>query len=585
MSISTTATKDTYVGNASISTPYPVTFKYLSSDHVTVYADGVDITNSCTFAGDGTTGTGEFTTAAYAPTTTIVVVLDVPFDQPVVLQETGSLPAKTIEVEGFDRLNMQVRRVWRKLQDVLTFNTDEAGASTGTADNLIGFDGSGDIAEIPNTTFLQTANNLSELANAPDQAAAQTNLNVDPAGTDNSINVTKTGAGTYISLAGQVLTVDAITESDIVNLGAYIENITGSPLSELQDVTITTPSTSQVLAWNGSAWVNTAAGNGDALTANGLDQFAATTSLELKNTISDETGSGALVFATSPALVTPDLGTPSAVDLTNATNTPLPASGTVTEAMLNVSTNASLDLADSAIQTETNGTVQGTGATTYNIVATDEGAFASTTPRGENSVDLQTNRDAVTQVSSGANSALVGGNNNTASNTGSAVIGGNTNTAAGLYSGVVAGQRNEAAGLNSIVLGGSDSTASGIDSLAAGDNATVTHNGARVFADADDTNFPSIANNEFAVQASALRLVDGTTLAAGNVLTSDANGSGNWAAPAKVVYTVATLPATPAQGDVAIVTDATANTFHSVVAGTGSNIVPVFNDGTDWRIG
>ena len=172
MSISTTATKDTYVGNASLSTPYPVTFKYLSSDHVTVYADSVDITNTCTFGGDGATGTGEFTTAAYAATTTITVVLDVPFDQPVVLQETGSLPAKTIEVEGFDRLNMQVRRVWRKLQDVLTFNTDEANGSTGTADNLIGFDGSGDIAEIPNTTFLQTANDLSDLNDA---ATARTN--------------------------------------------------------------------------------------------------------------------------------------------------------------------------------------------------------------------------------------------------------------------------------------------------------------------------------------------------------------------------------------------------------------------------
>jgi hypothetical protein len=43
-------------------------------------------------------------------------------------------------------------------------------------------------------------------------------------------------------------------------------------------------------------------GAGDALVANPLSQFAATTSLQLKNTISDETGSGALVFGTSPTL-------------------------------------------------------------------------------------------------------------------------------------------------------------------------------------------------------------------------------------------------------------------------------------------
>ncbi len=52
-----------------------------------------------------------------------------------------------------------------------------------------------------------------------------------------------------------------------------------------------------------------------------LAQFAATTSLELKGVISDETGSGALVFATSPTLVTPLLGTPTSGVLTNCTGT------------------------------------------------------------------------------------------------------------------------------------------------------------------------------------------------------------------------------------------------------------------------
>jgi hypothetical protein len=43
------------------------------------------------------------------------------------------------------------------------------------------------------------------------------------------------------------------------------------------------------------------------------------TSLELKTAISDETGSGSLVFATSPTLVTPVLGTPASGTLTNCT--------------------------------------------------------------------------------------------------------------------------------------------------------------------------------------------------------------------------------------------------------------------------
>lgn len=46
-------------------------------------------------------------------------------------------------------------------------------------------------------------------------------------------------------------------------------------------------------------------------------------SANLRAAVTDETGTGALVFATSPSLVTPDLGTPSAATLTNATGLPI----------------------------------------------------------------------------------------------------------------------------------------------------------------------------------------------------------------------------------------------------------------------
>jgi hypothetical protein len=58
------------------------------------------------------------------------------------------------------------------------------------------------------------------------------------------------------------------------------------------------------------------------VTTDKLSVLAATTSTELAGVISDETGSGSLVFATSPTLVTPNLGTPSAINLTNATAVP-----------------------------------------------------------------------------------------------------------------------------------------------------------------------------------------------------------------------------------------------------------------------
>jgi len=52
-----------------------------------------------------------------------------------------------------------------------------------------------------------------------------------------------------------------------------------------------------------------------------LSQFGSTTSAQLASIISNETGSGNLVFSTSPTLTTPDLGIPSAIVLTNATGT------------------------------------------------------------------------------------------------------------------------------------------------------------------------------------------------------------------------------------------------------------------------
>lgn len=56
----------------------------------------------------------------------------------------------------------------------------------------------------------------------------------------------------------------------------------------------------------------------------GVGTFLITpSSANLATAVTDETGTGALVFATSPALVTPALGTPSSGTLTNATGLPI----------------------------------------------------------------------------------------------------------------------------------------------------------------------------------------------------------------------------------------------------------------------
>lgn len=125
-------------------------------------------------------------------------------------------------------------------------------------------------------------------------------------------------AGVLVSDGSGGLSFDTTPDIGTPSAGT-LTNCTGLPIGGL--VITGTPDGSKFLRDDGS-W-QAIPGGGDALTSNPLSQFAATTSAQLRGVLSDETGTGALVFADTPTLVTPVLGTPTSGTLTNCTGLPI----------------------------------------------------------------------------------------------------------------------------------------------------------------------------------------------------------------------------------------------------------------------
>lgn len=103
------------------------------------------------------------------------------------------------------------------------------------------------------------------------------------------------------------------TTDDGVNKLQVNGTISGTSFNSITGLSSTSPSMDGVAAVGTGVTVARAdhvhpSDTTKANTSGKLSQFAATTSAELAGVISDETGSGALVFATSPTLTTPNIG-------------------------------------------------------------------------------------------------------------------------------------------------------------------------------------------------------------------------------------------------------------------------------------
>lgn len=99
-----------------------------------------------------------------------------------------------------------------------------------------------------------------------------------------------------------------------------------APVAMVATLVSDVPTNGQVPTWHTGGTITwdtpaTGSGSGDALVANPLSQFAATTSAQFAGVISNETGTGLIALNDSPTFITPNLGTPSLLVGTNISGT------------------------------------------------------------------------------------------------------------------------------------------------------------------------------------------------------------------------------------------------------------------------
>jgi hypothetical protein len=229
----------------------------------------------------------------------------------------------------------------------LTVNgtTTTVNSTTVEIQNAFVFEGAtADAFETTLSTVDPTADRTILLPDASDtlvgKATTDTLTNKSISLTNNTVTFTslelktacsdETGSGALVFATSPTLVTPTlgVATATSINKVAFTAPATGSTLTIADGKTLTA-SNSLTFTGTDASSVAFGAGGTVAYTANKLSVFAATTSTELAGIISDETGSGALVFANTPTLVTPDIGAATGTSL-NLTNINLESNGNAT---------------------------------------------------------------------------------------------------------------------------------------------------------------------------------------------------------------------------------------------------------------
>ena len=338
MTVSTTTSSVSYSANGT-QTIFAYTFKIFEDADLLVIlrndTTGVETTQTLstdyTVTGAGTESGGNVVLGT-APATgnTVFIRRVLPLTQTTDYVENDPFPAESHE-RALDKLTMLVQQKGLEDEDrAILFAQSDIGLGINNvlpnfsdrASKVLSFDGNGavtvtDIADLTDVYTVTKQNFTGDgstvaftLSSAPGAGGAGVSIYID---------------GVYQNRSGYTISSATLTFSAAPPLNSSIEYLAYA-IADIGSTTATATSQSNANYAGSSvqdALDDLVSTNILDITANVKTWIETPSSTNLAAAVTDETGSGALVFATSPTLISPALGTPASGTLTNCTGLPI----------------------------------------------------------------------------------------------------------------------------------------------------------------------------------------------------------------------------------------------------------------------